>query len=54
VPLFAPAGAFSALGATTRHARAILRSRVACVLHDRINLAIQDLEAAIVEVEREV
>jgi hypothetical protein len=30
----------------------ILRSRVACVLHDRIALAIQDLEAAIAEVER--
>jgi len=34
-------------------ARTILRSRVACVLHDRINLAIEDLEAAIAEVERE-
>jgi len=31
--------------------RTILCSRVACIIHDRINLAIQDLEAAIAEVE---
>jgi hypothetical protein len=39
--------------ASPNAARTILHSRVACVLHDRINLAIQDLEAAIAEVERE-